>query len=221
MNEQVLGFDLNHRIQVCWDNPLATFVGIITDRQIEAAIERGETNEEESDPIVLWVGGMPGEIPTIAQLKAALAPFAALSDETVARLELDYNQAYVPSPLQQQTRRFIQANARVQSHCHSNLPSLERLAALVDYADRRQLVPYEDGRKWVLIQNPSVTIAQVASAFLDEASLPQVETWVNNNDIRVYSSLQMIPGQHFDVLQFEDVYFLKPCSILHSENSDE
>ncbi|MGG6267114.1 hypothetical protein ACQ4M3_13185 [Leptolyngbya sp. AN03gr2] len=211
MGEQILGFDPNHCIQVRWDNPLATFVGIITDRRIEAAIERGETDEEESDPIVLWVGGTPGEIPTIAQLKAILSPFVELSDETVARLEFDYNQAYVPSPLQQQTRQFIQANTPVQPSANINLPSLERLAALVDYADRRQLIPYEDGRKWVLIQNPIVTIAEVARAFLDVSSMTQIEIWANNNDIRVYLSLQMVPGQHFNVLQFEDVYFLKPC----------
>ncbi len=77
---EIIGFDANHQIEVRWDNPLATFSVIILDRQIEAAIERGESDEETTDPIVLWLGGTLGEIPTLQQLKTALAAYAVLSE---------------------------------------------------------------------------------------------------------------------------------------------
>jgi hypothetical protein len=101
-----------HRIVVGWDSPLASFFAEVIDQNLEAAIAQGECSEEEVDPTLLWVGAIPGEIPTLEQLQAAIAPFAVLSNDTIEQLQADYDQPWSPSPMQQSMRRFIkQQNA--------------------------------------------------------------------------------------------------------------
>lgn len=112
----VSGFDPNHEIDVSWDNPLATFTALITDREIEAAIERGDADEEESDPIVLWAGTVLGELSTISALKEVLSPYAELPDAVVEQLQQQHDAPYIPSPLQQQTRQFILEHQRLSSN---------------------------------------------------------------------------------------------------------
>jgi hypothetical protein len=96
-----------HRIAVGWDSPMASFFAEVTDLNVEAAIERGEYSEEEVDATILWVGTTLGEIPTLEQLQASVAPFAILSTDIVEQLQSDYDQPWVPSPMQQSMRQFI------------------------------------------------------------------------------------------------------------------
>jgi hypothetical protein len=96
-----------HRVVVGWDSPLASFFAEVTDLSLEAAIERGEYSEEEVDPMLLWVGAILGEIPTLEQLQDAVAPFAILSSDMVEQLQSDYAQPWSPSPMQHSTRQFI------------------------------------------------------------------------------------------------------------------
>jgi hypothetical protein len=99
-----------HRIVVGWDSPLASFFAEVTDLNVEAAIERGECSEEDVDATILWVGTMPGEIPTLEQLQSTIAPFAILSTDIMEQLQSDYDQPWFPSPIQQFTRQFIAQN---------------------------------------------------------------------------------------------------------------
>jgi hypothetical protein len=96
-----------HRIVVGWDSPMASFFAEVTDLNVEAAIERGESSEEEVDATILWVGTTLGELPTLEQLQASVAPFAILSTDIVEQLQSDYDQPWVPSPMQQSMRQFI------------------------------------------------------------------------------------------------------------------
>jgi hypothetical protein len=101
---------VEHRIVVGWDSPLASFFAEVIDLNVEAAIERGECSEEDVDSTILWVGTMLGEIPTLEQLQAEIAPFALLSTDIVEQLQSDYDQPWFPSPMQQSTRQFIAQN---------------------------------------------------------------------------------------------------------------
>jgi hypothetical protein len=97
-----------HQIVVGWDSPLASFFAEVIDQNLEAAIARGECSEEEVEPMLLWVGAIPGEIPTLEQLQAVIAPFAVIPNDTIAQLQSDYDQPWSPSPMQQFGRRFIE-----------------------------------------------------------------------------------------------------------------
>jgi hypothetical protein len=96
-----------HRIAVGWDSPMASFFAEVTDLNVEAAIERGEYSEEEVDATILWVGTTLGELPTLEHLQAAIAPFAILSTDIVEQIQSDYDQPWIPSPMQQSMRQFI------------------------------------------------------------------------------------------------------------------
>ncbi len=89
-----------HTVTVGWDNPLITFFC-----QVAKPLE----DEDEEDPIILWVGTEPQEVTTPEDLARHLAPFADLSKETIDRLRTDraakINQ--LPTQAQQEAIDFI------------------------------------------------------------------------------------------------------------------
>jgi hypothetical protein len=78
-----------NEIVVGWDPPLQTFF-----LQILDPAKDGE------DEIVLWLGGRHDELPDVADLTAALAPYAALTPELAQQLEAEKAGSTKPSPLQ-------------------------------------------------------------------------------------------------------------------------
>jgi hypothetical protein len=88
-------------ILVGWDNPLGTFFAQVT--------RTFESDDDESDPIVFWIGTEFGEVPHAQDLVGALAPYAALTPEVVAQLRTDRAACADrgPSPLQQEMLRRI------------------------------------------------------------------------------------------------------------------
>lgn len=68
-------------VVVGWDNPLETFFAQVT---------REPDGEDESDPIVFWIGAFPGEVRAAEDLAKPLASYATLSDDMVAQLRADY-----------------------------------------------------------------------------------------------------------------------------------
>lgn len=103
-----------HQIVVGWDSPLASFFAEVIDQSLEAAIERGECSEDDVDPMLLWVGAIPGEIPTLEQLQSAIASFATIPNDIVEQLQSDYDHPWSPSPMQQSMRRFIEQRNTLQ-----------------------------------------------------------------------------------------------------------
>lgn len=65
-----------------WDNPLQTFFAQV------ARPERAD-DEDEDDPMLLWVGTEPREVITVEDLARHLAPFAELTAEAVEQLRAD------------------------------------------------------------------------------------------------------------------------------------
>ena len=63
-----------------WDNPLSTFFAQVT---------RDENAEDDSDPLVLWLGRCAGEVPRAEDLALPLAPYAELLPKVTARLQAD------------------------------------------------------------------------------------------------------------------------------------
>lgn len=96
----VTAIDPRYSIELGWDAPMTTFFAQVLDSTIDI-------DEEEVDPIVLWVGDSDMAIPTIDQLQAAIASYAILSPEVIEQLQADYDRTWTPSPLQQLNRRFI------------------------------------------------------------------------------------------------------------------
>ena len=80
-------------VTVGWDNPLMTFF---------AQVARNQQDDDTRDPILLWLGGAPGEITRPEDLAAPLAPYAALTQEHIDQLRADRgaDADRGPSPLQ-------------------------------------------------------------------------------------------------------------------------
>jgi hypothetical protein len=76
-------------IVVGWDPPLQTFFLQILDL----------TRDEEQE-IFLWLGRQPGELPTVADLEAALASHATLTPELRQTLEEEKARSTKPTALQ-------------------------------------------------------------------------------------------------------------------------
>jgi hypothetical protein len=66
-------------VVVGWDNPLSTFFAQVSHNDAE----------EDDDPIVLWLGTTPNEVLLPQDLVAPLAPYAVVTDHTIARLRAD------------------------------------------------------------------------------------------------------------------------------------
>ena len=77
-----------------WDNPLQTFFAQVARTQNE--------NDDDSDPVLLWLGATRQEHLTPDSLVEPLAPFAVLEPELLAQLRADRAQAAArrPSALQ-------------------------------------------------------------------------------------------------------------------------
>ena len=88
-------------VVVGWDNPLGTFFA-----QVARALE---SDDDESYPIVFWIGGEFGEVPHAEDLVDVLAPYATLTPEIVAQLRTDRAACADrgPSPLQREMLRYI------------------------------------------------------------------------------------------------------------------
>jgi hypothetical protein len=88
------GRDPQHTVAVGWDNPLSTYF---------AQVSRPVDDEDEEDPIILWVGAdRPREIITVEDLARCLAPFADLSSEMMDRLRADRAAKLDQAPTQAQ-----------------------------------------------------------------------------------------------------------------------
>ena len=80
-------------VTVGWDNPMMTFFG---------QVARIQDDDHPHDPLLLWVGGEPGEITRAEDLAAPLAPYAVLTEEHIDQLRADRaaDADRAPSPLQ-------------------------------------------------------------------------------------------------------------------------
>jgi hypothetical protein len=73
--------DANFTVVIGWDNPLHTFF---------TQVVRGNMfDDDESDPVILWIGGDFGEVSDPSELAAPLAPYADLTQEHLAQLRAD------------------------------------------------------------------------------------------------------------------------------------
>lgn len=63
-----------------WDNPLRTFF---------AQVIRDPAPADDSDPVILWIGGSPAEAPRPEDMITPLAPYADLPDSLIVTLRAD------------------------------------------------------------------------------------------------------------------------------------
>jgi hypothetical protein len=89
-------------VVVGWDNPLQTFFAQV------ARPERGD-DEDEDDPVLLWVGTEPREVITVEDLARHLAPFADLATEIAEQLRAERTAMLgrAPTATQQEMLAFI------------------------------------------------------------------------------------------------------------------
>jgi hypothetical protein len=88
-------------------------------------------------------------------------------------------------------------------------PSLAHYESLIDYANRRSLRPYDNGKRlWVLVLDDLLSLAEVARAF-EHTDEQEVRAWVQRGAIRILPSFKLIPGEDFYCIYFVDAYFLK------------
>jgi len=87
-------------VTVGWDNPLSTYF---------AQVNREPDTEDDSDPIVFWIGGQFGEVQKAEDLVAPLAPYATLTTEMVGQLRADRAACLDrgPSTVQREMRNLI------------------------------------------------------------------------------------------------------------------
>ena len=72
----------------------------------------------------------------------------------------------------------------------------EDLERLADPADKKQLYPYDDGRHWYYVKNPTLTLGEVAHAALT-GDLEKFEKWVRDGEVDIYKSIRDVPGSLF------------------------
>lgn len=89
-------------VVVGWDNPLQTYFA-------QVARPEQADDEDEDDPMLLWVGTEPREVITVEDLARHLAPFADLATEMAQHLRAErvamLGQA--PTATQQEMLAFI------------------------------------------------------------------------------------------------------------------
>lgn len=79
----------------------------------------------------------------------------------------------------------------------------------VDIASRQSLMPYDDGRPWVIVDDRQVMLGAVAYAMLSGATA-QLANWHHQGWLAIYPSLEQVSGDTFRVLWFENAYVLAP-----------
>lgn len=79
----------------------------------------------------------------------------------------------------------------------------------VDLASRQSLMPYDDGRPWIVVDDRQVMLGAVAHAMINGATA-QLANWHHQGWLAIYPSLEQIPGDTFRVLWFENAYVLAP-----------
>ena len=86
-----------HTCVVGWDVPLQTYFAIVS----------RDTDDDEEDNLVLWVGGKPQECRSPSDLIAPLKPYADLTPTMAAQLKADRAAAPKPTQLQRQMIRVF------------------------------------------------------------------------------------------------------------------
>ncbi|MGA9867270.1 MAG: hypothetical protein WBQ75_12635 [Acetobacteraceae bacterium] len=76
---QLTACQSGYTVVVGWDNPLSTFF---------AQVIRTD-DEDENDPVTLWLGGLAGEVQEPEALIRPLAPYATLVDAVIEYLRAD------------------------------------------------------------------------------------------------------------------------------------
>ena len=83
-------------VELGWDSVLMTFF---------AQVVRDQDDDDEIDPMLLWLGTTPNEIARAEDLAGALEPYAILTSEHIEQLRADRAESLDqgPTPLQRQT----------------------------------------------------------------------------------------------------------------------
>lgn len=80
---------------------------------------------------------------------------------------------------------------------------------LKDYAHRRQLQQYDDGRWWYLLLDRETILGELAySAYTGDCSM--FETLFQEGLLIIKNTIRDIPGDDFFCIYSEDAYFLEP-----------
>lgn len=90
-------------------------------------------------------------------------------------------------------------------------PTVSTLNNLVDYADRRSLSRYDDGRKWFFINSSQISLSKVAWAALHQPDY--VFELIKDGLVQLAPTFTAIPGEDFLCIYFEDAYFLADYNI--------
>ena len=69
-----------HTVAIGWDTPMQTYF---------AQVEREQNDDDERNPIVLWLGGQVREMATPMDLIGPLGPWLDVTPEMVGRLKAD------------------------------------------------------------------------------------------------------------------------------------
>ena len=83
----------------------------------------------------------------------------------------------------------------------------QQLASMIDYAHRKSLQPYDDGRIWFLVVKPELPLEEIAWCCLYNPD--RVLQLLDREAVQTYSSIKFVPGNDFHCIYFEDAYFLK------------
>src|ERR1700733_5402205 len=77
--------DENITVVVGWDNPLQTYFAQVAHNDVPD----DNDDDDEGDPVILWIGTNFGEVSDPSRLPGPLAPYADLTQEHLARLRAD------------------------------------------------------------------------------------------------------------------------------------
>ena len=80
---------------------------------------------------------------------------------------------------------------------------------LKDYANKDQLLKYDDGRLWFYLTPDSICTLGELAHIVHSGDQPGMLRLIHGGYIQVKESIKDIPGDDFMCIYFDDVYFLE------------
>ena len=86
--------------------------------------------------------------------------------------------------------------------------TVEELEGLIDYADKKTLLRYDDGRLWLYLKDNTISLGLIASAAI-KGQYAFLNQLYKDGKIVIADSIKEIPGEDFLCIYSPKIYYIK------------
>jgi hypothetical protein len=86
--------------------------------------------------------------------------------------------------------------------------TVEELEGLIDYADKKTLLRYDDGRLWLYLKDNTISLGLIASAAI-KGQFTILNQLYKDGKIVIADSIKEIPGEDFLCIYSPKIYYIK------------